>query len=180
MAYRMYSDEKIKILLLYLMKELDQDLDFQTISEIIVWDGSINYFVFTDCFNKLVENGSIEKVSDESGNEVYHISHLGRISVESVEDTVLNPIKGRIMRSATRLLAFKKDGSTVSSRVEKSGDGYNLISTVRNNKFDLMEVKLYLDNKEEADMMKDGFDKRAEHIYRTVLALFSGDLKFLS
>ena len=59
MAYRMYNDEKIKILLLYLLKELDQKLDFQTISEIIVWDGSINYFVFTDCFNKLVENGSM-------------------------------------------------------------------------------------------------------------------------
>ena len=180
MAARMYNDEKIKILLLYLLKELDQDLDFQTISEIIVWDGSINYFVFTDCFNKLVENGSIEKLTDEEGKEVYHISHLGRVSVESVEDTVLSPIKERIMRSATRLLAFKKDGSTIASRVERSGDGYNLICTVRNNKFDLMEVKLYLDNKEEVDQMKEGFEKRAEHIYSTILALFSGDIKFLS
>ena len=153
MAARLYNDEKIKILLLYLLKELDQDLDFQTISEIIVWDGSINYFVFTDCFNKLVDNGSIDKFLDDNGKEAYHISHLGRVSVESVEDTVLNPIKERIMRSATRLLAFKKDGSTIASRIERSGDGFNLICNVRNNKFDLMEVKLYLDNKEEADQM---------------------------
>ena len=179
MAYRMYSDEKIKILLLYLMKELDQDLDFQTISEIIVWDGSINYFVFTDCFNKLVENGAIEKIVDENGTENFRITHLGRVSIETVEDTVLKPIKDRIMRSATRLLAFKKDGTTIASRVENDGDGYQLICIVRNKKFDLMEVKLYLDNKDEVDLMQDGFDKRAEHIYSTILALFSGDLKFL-
>ena len=78
----------------------------------------------------------------------------------------------------TRLIAFKKNGSVVSSRIEPHGDGFYVISTIRNSRFDLMELKLYLDNKEEAKIMKAGFDERAEKIYSGILALYSGDMRY--
>lgn len=180
MPYRLYDDDKIKLILLYLLNELDDSFDFQTISEIVVWDGSINYFVFTDCFNQLVDNGSILKVTDpKTGKEMYSISPIGKTSIEAVEDTLLKFIKERIMRSATRLLAFKKDGSNIASSLEKEKDGYLLNCTLKNRKFNLLELKLYLDNQEEAELLKMGFDSRAEHIYSAILALLSEDTKFI-
>ncbi len=180
MPYRLYDDDKIKLILLYLLNELDEAYDFQTISEIIVWDSTINYFVFTDCFNQLVENGSIEKINDpQNGKELYRISPIGKTSLEAIEDTLLKFIKERIMISATRLLAFKNDGSNVSSNLEKFQDGYQLSCTIRNKKFNLLELKMYFDNLEEAELLKLGFDKRAEHIYSTLLALLSEDPKYI-
>ncbi len=180
MPYRLYDDDKIKLILLYLLNELDGAYDFQTISEIIVWDSSINYFVFTDCFNQLLENGSIEKKLDsESGKELYYISQSGKISIEAVEDSLLKFIKERIMRSATRLLAFKKDGSNVSTSIQEKDDGYELCCAIKNKKFNLLELKLYFDNKEEAELLQLGFDQRAEHIYSSILALLSEDPKFI-
>jgi len=180
MGFRLYDDDKIKLIILYLLNELDTPLDFQTISEIFVWDGSINYFVFTDCFNQLVENGSIDKRESESENTVqYQISSIGRISIEAVEDTLLKFIKERIMRSATRLLAFKRDGSNVVTKLEPYDSGYQLTCTLKNNKLNIFEMKLYLDNEEEAELLQMGFDKKAEEIYGGILAMLSDDPKFI-
>ncbi len=180
MPHRLYDDNKIKLILLYLLKELDDALDYQTISEIIVWDGSINYFVFNQCFNQLVENGSILKeVSADSGKELYSISPTGKSAIEAVEDSLLKFIRERIMRSATRLLAFKKDGSGITSSIEPMHEGYQLTCTIQNKKFPLMELKMYLDYKEEAEVLRQGFDDRAEHIYSAILTLLSDDTKYI-
>lgn len=179
MAQRLYNDEKIKLLLLYMLKELDTKLDFQTISEIIVWDGSISYFVFVECFNELVEQGVLKKETNENGKEVFFLSPEGVRAVESIEDNLIEFSRKKIMKSATRLLAFKFDGSSIATEVDKDHEGYQLTCTIKNKKFDLMQLKLYLDNKEEVDLLKSGFENRADHIYGTILSLLSGDTKFL-
>ena len=180
MPQRLYKDEQIKLILLYMLHELETALDFQTLSEIIVWDGSINYFVFNECFNQLLENGSIEKVEDPNGKrELYAISQQGRTSIEAVEDTLLSFVKERIMRSATRLLAFKKDGTNISSAIEEKNGGYELCCEIKNNKFNLIELKMYVDNKEEAQILQTGFEQKAEQVYSSLLALLSGDPKFI-
>jgi hypothetical protein len=83
------------------------------------------------------------------------------------------------MISATRLLAFKKNGSTVSTRLEPKENGCYLICTIRNNKFDLLELKMFFDHKEEADLLQIEFDRRAEHIYSGILALLTGDTNYI-
>ena len=178
MNNRLYDDNKIKVLTLYLLNELDQKLDYETISEIVVWDGSINYFVFTDCFHQLVESGAIKKEYADDGTLLFTISPAGKESLKEVEDSLIRFVKDKIMRSATRLLAFKRNGSTVSSTIEKDREGYRLTATIKNNQFDLMTVSMYLDNREEADLMEQGFNERAEQIYSGILALFSGDARF--
>jgi len=180
MPYRLYNDEKIKAIILYLLNELDDPYEFQTISEIIVWDGSINYFVFTECFNQLVEcQGIVKSIDPESGKELFQLSDFGKEMLEAVEETLLKFVKERIMRSATRLLAFKKDGSTVSTQIERQHDGYDLTCTIKNKKFDLLKLKMYFDNKEEAELVQMEFDHRAEHIYSGILALLTGDTEYI-
>lgn len=178
MPHRLYDDDKIKLIILYLLNELDDSYDFQTITEIIIWDSSINYFVFTDCFNQLVDNGSIDRITTDDGKELYKISQNGKISIEAVEDSLLKFVKERIMRSATRLLAFKKDGSNVTSNLEKTEEGYQLTCCLKNNRFNLFELKLFLDSEEEAKFLQTGFDQRAEKIYSGILALLSEDTKY--
>lgn len=180
MPQRLYNDEKIKAILLYLLNELDDPYDFQTISEIIVWDGSINYFVFTECFNELIRCGGIQKITEPDTNrETFTLTPLGKEMLQAIGDTLLKFVKERIMRSATRLLAFKKDGTNVSTTITPDHDGYQLTCTLKNKKFSLLELKMYFDNKEEADLLQIEFDRRAEKIYSGVLALLTGDTEYI-
>ena len=179
MAQRLYKDDEIKLIILYLLNELDDTFDFETLSEIIVWDGSISYFVFSQCFEELIGTGAIDKMEDENGNASYKISEIGKISIKEVEDSLLSFVKERIMRSATRLLAFKKDGTNILSSISPKNGGYELSCSITNKKFSLLDIKMYLDNREEAEILQASFDKQAERVYSSLLALLSGDSKFI-
>ncbi len=179
MAQRLYKDDEIKLIILYLLNELDDTFDFETLSEIIVWDGSISYFVFSQCFEELIGTGAIDKMEDENENASYKISEIGKISIKEVEDSLLSFVKERIMRSATRLLAFKKDGTNILSSISPKNGGYELSCSITNKKFSLLDIKMYLDNREEAEILQASFDKQAERVYSSLLALLSGDSKFI-
>jgi len=180
MEKRIYQDDKITALILYLLNELDDQYDFQTLSEIIVWDGAISLFVFNDCFHHLVECKAIEKtVHPDTNQELYVITSLGRELLESFDTVLIKYVKERIMRSATRLLAFKKNGSTVSTEIESADNGTYLICKIKNSKFNLLELKMFFDNHEEADLLQVEFEHRAEQIYSGILALLTGNTEYL-
>ena len=180
MPQRLYKDEEIKLIILYLLNELDDRFDFQTLSEIIVWDGSISYFVFSQCFDELVGTGAITKIQINDDSEpLYQISQIGKDFIKEAENALLSFVKERIMRSATRLLAFKKDGTNVSSKIEPKNSGYQLSCYIRNKKFNLLEINMYLDNFEEAELLQQNFEKQAERVYSSLLAQLSGDSKFI-
>jgi hypothetical protein len=179
MPQRLYKDDEIKLIVLYLLNELDDAYDFQTISEIIVWDGSISYFVFSQCFDELIQSGAIEKISTSDEKDLFAISQIGRISIKEVEDSILGFVKERIMRSATRLLAFKKDGTNICSKIEPKNGGYELSCSIKNKKINLLDINMYFDNKEEAELLQAGFDNQAERVYSSLLALLSGDSKYI-
>ena len=180
MPQRLYKDEEIKLIILYLFNELEEELDDQTLSDIIVWDGGISYFVFSQCFDELIKTGAIEKIGENgTNNGIYTISNVGKEFINDAKDSMLKFVKERIMRSATRLLAFKKNGTNVSSKIERSHDGYQLSCSIQNKKFNLLEINMYLDNREEAELLQQNFEEHAEKVYSNLLAQLSGDSKFI-
>ncbi len=180
MPQRLYKDDEIKLIILYLLNELDDAYDFQTLSEIIVWDGSISYFVFSQCFGELINTGAIEKIDKGEENEPeFVISPVGKEFIKEAKNSILNFVKERIMRSATRFLAFKKDGTNVSTKIEPENSGYQLCCLIHNKKFNLLEIKMYFDNLEEAELLQQSFEKQAERVYSNLLAQLSGDSKFI-
>ena len=180
MPQRLYKDDEIKVIILYLLNELDDAFDFETLSEMIVWDESISYFVFSQCFDELVQTGAIEKVQIPGDDKEYFaISPVGKVSIKEVEDTLLDFAKKRIMRSATRFLAFKKDGTNISSNISPTEKGYTLSCVIQNKKFKLLEIRMYFDNLEEAELLQTGFEMQAERVYSGLLAQLSGDSKFI-
>ena len=180
MPQRLYKDDEIKVIILYLLNELDDAFDFETLSEMIVWDESISYFVFSQCFDELVKTGAIEKVKRlGEEKEYFAISPVGKIFIGEVEDTLLDFAKKRIMRSATRFLAFKKDGTNISTSISQKDGGYVLSCVIQNKKFKLLEINMYFDNLEEAELLQNGFEVQAERVYSSLLAQLSGDSKFI-
>ena len=176
---RISDDYTIKVIILFLLRELDRPLSFSTLSEIIIWDEKVNYFVFTSCLADLAERGAVA-VRSEGTTDYYSINELGKSLLAEVEGSLLDSVKTRMLRSATRLLAYNRSGSEIKSEVVPDGEGFKVVCTVKDSKFDLMELKVYVDTAEEAEYLKNHFDEKAEVVYRGVLALLSGETKFLS
>ena len=177
---QIHEESTVRVIILYLLEELKRSLDFHTLTEIILWDGQVNYFTFADCLEDLARKGAVSKTG-EKGKELYAITPFGRGILENVSGMLLASMKSQLMRSATRLLAFNSTGKAVKARVEPLPEegGCHLICAVEDHQHRLLEVKLFLDNEDEAALYAKRFDQQAEHIYRGVLALISGDAKIL-
>ncbi len=177
---QIHESGTVKVIILYLLRELNRSLDFRTLTEIIMWDGQVNYFTFADCLEDLSRKGAVNKAG-EKGKELYSITPFGEGILENVSDLLLESMKSQLMRSATRLLAFNSTGKAVKAAVEPAadGEGCHLVCAVEDHQHRLLEVKLFMDTEEEAELFAKRFDQQAEHIYRGILALLSGDAKIL-
>lgn len=186
----------IKIFILYLLKNLQYPLDFNTISDIVVQDEFVNYFDFAECFAELLDMGTIEQIiigdgisteatigengRPEKKNELYTITENGIIVVEQLQSNLLNMIKEKSLKSAMRLLSFKERGSDVKCTYTEREDGkYDLHCEVIENKAVILEVNLVVENKQLLDKMVYNFNDRPEILYRGVLTLLMGDINYL-
>ena len=180
MPRRINDDYHIKIYILYLFEKMASPLSHQTTAEIILWDGTGNYFVFMDCFEELKEAGLLEERGvGEQEEPLFVISAKGSALLASVENALLEETKKKVLRSAARLLAYRKDGNEVHAEIRPEGEGYVLHCTIHDRRYPLMDLSVYLDQREEAEYFASRFDERADIVYRGVLALLTGEARFL-
>lgn len=169
---------EIKVFILYLLKNLDEPLDYDTVSEIVVQDGFVNFFDFADCFADLVEAGQIQAIY-ENDTMTYLISPSGRESVSDVETRLYNTVREQALRSAQRLIALRKKGTRISSEIKPCGEGYAITCSITDNTKTLMNVELYVTEERYAHQLCGNFEDRAENIYDGVMALLSGDVNYI-
>ncbi len=186
----------IKIFILYLLKNIDYPLDFNTVSDIVVQDEFVNYFDYAECFGELLDAGAVEQLRfgeetlneakigsngrPEKKNEVYRITPKGVEIVEQLHSTLLNMIKEKSLKSALRYLSFKSKGSEVKCTHSKREDGkFNLHCEVIENIGTLLEVNILVENEQLLNQMVYNFNERPEVVYRGVISLLSGDINYL-
>ncbi len=186
----------IKIFILYLMKNIDYPLDFNTLSDIAVQDEFISYFDFAECFGQLLDNGTVAQIRvgdqimteasigrngrPEKKNELYVITERGIEVVEQLHSNLLNAIKEKSLKSALRMLSFKERGSDVRCECEERyGGGYNLRCEITEKKKPVLKLELVVEDREQLEQMRENFNERPEVVYRGVIALLSGDINYL-
>ncbi len=168
----------IKVFILFLLKNIKEPLEYTYINDIVVQDDFVNGFDFSICFGELVESGQIEEIPDDKSNK-YVISKLGEEAVGNVEMRLFTTVREKALRSALRLLALYKNGTSVSSSITETDGGYTLNCTIQDTNRKLLDLNVFLTEKYYADTLKGNYDEHAEYIYKGVLALLSGDVNYI-
>ena len=169
----------IKIFILYLLRNIGYPLDFDNINDIVVQDGIVGYFDFADCFAELLDTGNIAEVK-ERNTCLYRITDQGIHVADNLQSNVLTAIRERSLKSALRLLSFKKKGSEIRHHGEElASGGYKLTCSIVEAREEIMNVSVFLDNKAQLEKMEYNFEKNPEVVYRGLLALLSGEINYL-
>ncbi|MBR4798874.1 MAG: DUF4364 family protein [Clostridia bacterium] len=169
----------VKVFILYLMKNVGEPLEYNTINDIVLQDEFVNYFDFAVAFSELLDAKQIEETGASGVNKLYAITPSGAETLESYESTLLTMIKERALRSALRLLAFNRTGAQIKSTITGQGEGWNLNCRIFDKEKTLFSVDVYLTDRKYAEKMQFNFEERAEIIYRGALALLSGDVNYI-
>ena len=133
----------VKVFILFLMNNVGEALNYDTVHDIVVQDEFVNHFDFAICFSELLEMGQVIEIGEE-GNRRYFISQSGKETLESYESSLLTIIKERALRSALRLIAFNRSGNRILSSIEETEKGNMLRCSIVDKEKTIMSVEVFL------------------------------------
>ncbi len=168
------DETKIKIFILFLLENLTEKIDRDTLTEIILYDQTVNYFIYCDCLKELEKGGLIEISPKENGGEICTVSPLGKQVLGSLEGELLEDVKRKLLVSASRLLAMKKNPASPAAGIVPGDGGFFLDMSLSAQGKRMMSLSLYLDSFEEAEEMKAAFFDSPEEVYAMILARLTG------
>lgn len=172
--------DDVKIFILYLMNSIGYPLEHGVLHDISVQDGFVSTFDFIEAFDELLANGNIAKETVDEDTDIISITDNGRHIADTLNGKLLSSVREKALKSALRLLSFKKRGTKITSEVSQLPHGkYEFKCAIKDNSGDLMELRVTLDNPKQLDRTMYNFDARPEFIYKGILALLAGEADYL-
>lgn len=179
------NDDDIKILILYLLDNIDTPLDFDTICEIIFTTDFVRHFDFTEQFLDLLDRNIIKEITvNNEAKKRYVVTAYGKTVLAEFEGKLLGIIKDKALLAAKRFIEKKKRGFEIYCYIEPSPleddpDGAMLYCGIKDNRLSMLKMETYVGSMRIAEDMKIIFEKRAEEILNQFHAILSENLNLL-
>lgn len=109
----------IKLLVLYIMSRVAAPIAFDTLTELVMSCEEVDYFLFAQEVNDLVESGHL--VLDEGG--LYTVTEKGRTNSGIMEDSLSTVIRGKCNRALAKLNAALRRDAQVTAKVVDDQEG---------------------------------------------------------
>lgn len=149
-----------KVLILYVLRRLPARIDAESLAELVLIDGGINYFDYKQCLYELIERANVDETSQgcqitAKGSHNCDILADGLpYSVRMKADKVTAPVVEKMRREAMILANHEPCAGGVTVYLALSDDVGNI--------FDL---KILAANEEQAVKIERSFRKNAEDYY---------------
>ncbi len=182
---KLTNKNDIKIFILYLLQNIQYPLDFPTINDIVVQNEFVNYFDFAECFAEILDMEHIieeQQINPQTGEKqtLYRISPLGSAVVSQLQSGLLRSIRETSLKSAMRLLSFKKRGAETHCSMSECEDGkFALDCFITEMDQETLHIRLVDDSSARVEQMKANFEERPDVIYKGIMALLAGEVDYL-
>lgn len=164
-----------KVLILYILNQLDNDIRQDDLFKIIASINNINYFYFKQLLDDLIESKLVGKYTKEE-------EPLIRITTEGKNAYILTKdvLPGLMKLKADNI--FKKEfalieekASIVAEFIPKNENDYTIKCKIIENNETIFEVKTFAGSRERAKRIIDNWNKNANSIYPEILNLLLKD-----
>ncbi len=164
----MRSKNDIRTLICYMFTSVNKAMSKDIVINALLKKGLTNYFEASLCFDELLAKGHLTLA--EGSNNKYVATVNGRIISEQLEDTLPLTAKERAYECA--LLLLEKERLERENRVttEKADNGYYVTCQVSGGDMELMELKMYMPDSNQARAVKKNFYKNPQLIYEVMVA----------
>ncbi len=172
----------IKIFILYLLNNVGYELTYDQIHDISVQDNFVGSMDFAECFSELLDTGNVEERPSQGENAAptYKITGQGMSVAAALQSDIMGFIRTKSLKSALRYLSFSKKGFFVQTEAIQRPDGrFDLKCSVAEPDSPAMELSLIIDNRYQLNRMRAHFEDNPETVYRSILALLSGEADYL-
>ncbi len=144
----------VKILICYFLRQINRPITPDQLTEIATADGVINYFVYTEAMNQMLEAKTVTIV-EEDGVSYYALSPIATAGADDFKKIVPKSFRDRILASGLKFFAKLKNDHDVKCTVEECDRGYTVRCICTDGSLVLMDLKLFAPDAEQAQMLRD-------------------------
>lgn len=160
---------EIKLMICYLLKNLDKPLTRTQINEILQQDGIANYFEINGAISDLVSAGKItsEVVDDD---ELITITARTELSVAVIERDLPRSLREKAVSAALNVLQRERIKKESIVTVEPYSDGFHVTFCVTDMDTELLKVTVYVTDERQVEIVKRNFYRSAVDIYSDLIS----------
>lgn len=164
-----------KILLLYIINNSSIPLTNAQISEFVLENNYMNYFLIQQFLSELVESKFIE-FSDLEKKETYSILQKGKITLKYFEDRIPEKVKNKIDTTLKeKELEYKKEAQVIGDYFKKNETEYIVNLKLIENGVSLFNLCLNVVSKEQAKMICKEWKENPDLIYQDIFSILLKD-----
>lgn len=162
-----------KLLLLYIFDKLNQPVSNSQITQFILENDLMNYFMLQQFLSELKETKFItEKLEDHT--ELLSITEKGKNTLNYFINRIPNSVKEEINQLISeKKLAFKKKSEVTSHYVKVNEGKYQVKLSIIEENVSMIDLKFTVDSIKKAQEICEKWQKDASNIYRGITNLFS-------
>jgi hypothetical protein len=167
--YRPNDLNSIKILICYLLYNLENKIDSEALYEISVGSGIINYFYYSEALDELIINDTVYSKADENGVMCFSLSEKGKRYVKDFSTYVQLSFRNRIMYSAIQYKARQTQNAILSVDYDDEPDGCRLRCSTSDHDKKLIEFGLLTQNRTEAELIAEKISDNPSVFYSSFI-----------
>ena len=158
----------VKILICYFLRQINRPITPLQLTEIATDDGIVNYFVFTEALNQLLEAKTIS-LEEQHGEEYYVLSEMAKIGADDFKRFVPKSFRDKILSSGLRFFARLKNQNDVKVNISERERGFEVNAVCTDGGLTLMDLRLYAPDREQAELLADKIAMNPADFYGRVL-----------
>lgn len=165
-----HEEMDLKVLILLILRRLPEAVPHETLSDIILLcDGAIGYFEFTECIADLIET---EHITESKGK--YMITEKGRENGEVTESGLPYSVRIRAEQAATTLAHIQRRSALITATHEmRRRGGYTVKLAMSDGLGPIISMDLLAGNDKQAIILEKNFKKNAESIYNKIIKILT-------
>lgn len=162
------NKNEIKILICYILKTIDTQITRQQTNEVIQGQGLANYFEVNQAISDLIQNGSLDV--DKDNEELLSITQIGKMAASTLELDLPRSVREKAIRSAIKVITIAKNEQENNVEIEQLNNGYHITFTIADKNDIMMQLKLFVADKEQIEIVKRNFFEDPSRLYSSIIS----------
>lgn len=160
-----------KLLILYILKYCGTAIPRSALDDIVKTDELIEHFAYSEALEALIESGHVLKIGEKNK---LTFSETGEEAIDLFKKRIPFSIRERAIKESTVVLSKLSEGEHIIAEYTPNNDeagSYTAVMKIIGETDTLFELKLWLPNKMQSEIITSNFKKNPIEIFRELLKM---------
>lgn len=168
------SKSDIKMLICYMLDVVGTPVSKAMIGDVMQDQEIANYFEVMNAISELVEMGNLTETV-EGTEEMLTLTEQGKSAVELLAMDIPKTVRETAVKSLVHFQTLERNARENEVKITPRDDGFDVSFTLKDHDFPMMELKIYVADRDQAELLKNNFVEDPVRIYSSLLAALMVD-----